>query len=59
MSRYVTDDDEWCAEAYMKTDYSKLTQADFEKVLKDYAVFRLLGGDLDQGDNGEEHADSQ
>jgi len=59
VSRYVTDDDEWCAEAYMKTDYSKLTQADFEKVLKDYAVFRLLGGDLDQGDNGEEHADSQ
>jgi type I restriction-modification system DNA methylase subunit len=35
--------DEWCAEAYMETDYSKLTQADFESVVKDYAIFKLLG----------------
>ena len=27
----------------METDYSGLTQADFEKVVKDYAVYRLLG----------------
>lgn len=60
VSRHVTEDDEWCAEAYMETDYSKLTQADFEKVLKDYAVYRLLGGGLgeEQSDGGE-NADSQ
>jgi type I restriction-modification system DNA methylase subunit len=39
----VTAADEWCAEAYMETDYSKLTQADFELVVKNYAMFRLFG----------------
>lgn len=34
--------DEWCAEAYIETDYSKLTQSDFEKVVQSYAIFRLL-----------------
>lgn len=28
--------DEWLCEAYMKTDYSALTEADFEKTVKDY-----------------------
>jgi 16S rRNA G966 N2-methylase RsmD len=40
----VTSEDEWCAEAYMDTDYSKLSRRDFEKVVRDYAVYRLLGG---------------
>lgn len=35
--------DEWCAEAYMETDYGKLTQKDFELVVKNYALFRLIG----------------
>jgi hypothetical protein len=39
----VTAADEWCAEAYMETDYSSLTQADFERVVKNYAMFRLFG----------------
>jgi len=39
----VTARDEWCAEAYMETDYSKLTQADFERVVQNYAIYRLLG----------------
>lgn len=39
----VSAEDEWCAEVYMKTDYSKITQADFEKVVQDYAIFKLLG----------------
>jgi len=38
----IAADDEWCAEAYMETDYSKITQADFESVVKKYAVFNLL-----------------
>jgi type I restriction enzyme M protein len=37
----VGPDDEWVAEAYMETDYSTLTQADFEKVLRDYALVSL------------------
>ncbi len=42
----VSHSDEWCAEAYMETDYSKITQDDFARVVKDYAVYRLLGGQL-------------
>jgi len=38
----VASDDEWCAEAYMETDYSSLSEADFEKTLRKYAIFRLL-----------------
>ncbi|MFF9334525.1 HsdM family class I SAM-dependent methyltransferase [Streptomyces albogriseolus] len=40
--REVTAEDEWCAEAYMETDYSQLSRADFEESLRKYAVFRLL-----------------
>lgn len=39
----VTAKDEWCAEAYMETDYSVLSQADFEAVVRSYAMFRLMG----------------
>jgi type I restriction-modification system DNA methylase subunit len=34
--------DEWCAEAYMETDYSTVTQSDFEKKLKEYVAFKFL-----------------
>nr|WP_281171098.1 N-6 DNA methylase [Alicyclobacillus contaminans] len=44
VTAYVTHEDEWCAEAYMETDYSKLTKADFEDTVKKYAMFKLLGG---------------
>lgn len=40
--QYVGAKDEWCAEAYMETDYSKISQADFEEVVRNYAVFKLL-----------------
>lgn len=33
--------DEWCAEAYMKTDYSHLTRSNFEKTIKDYSIFKI------------------
>lgn len=53
----VTPEDEWCAEAYMETDYSAITQEDFEKVVKDYAMFRLIGAggaanEIADDDNG-------
>ena len=38
----VGKEDEWCAEAYMKTDYSKLTEDDFIKTVKDYIAFQFL-----------------
>lgn len=46
----VGPDDEWCAEAYMETDYSVLTQTDFEKVVQSYALFKLFGQDGSHGD---------
>jgi type I restriction enzyme M protein len=38
----LREEDEWCAEAFMETDYSTLTNAEFEKELKKYAAFRIL-----------------
>jgi 16S rRNA G966 N2-methylase RsmD len=38
----VTHKDEWVAEAYMETDYSKLNQVDFEKKIKEYVAFKFL-----------------
>lgn len=37
----VSANDEWCAEAYMETDYSELTQEDFEKTVKDFLMFKI------------------
>ncbi|BBT82276.1 hypothetical protein WP8S18E11_39420 [Aeromonas veronii] len=48
VTQMVTASDEWCAEAYMETDYSLLTQADFEKVVQSYALFKLFGQDRSQ-----------
>lgn len=38
--------DEWCAEAYMETDYSTLTDDDFIKSIKEYSAFKMLNSDL-------------
>ncbi len=44
VTQYVTADDEWIAEAYLETDYATLTMDDFQEVVKNYAVFKLLNG---------------
>jgi type I restriction-modification system DNA methylase subunit len=44
VKRCVTHADEWVAEAYLETDYSKLNQADFEKKIKEYVSFKFLNG---------------
>jgi type I restriction enzyme M protein len=49
--RAVGPEDEWCAEAYMETDYSKLTPAHFETVVRDYAIYLLLGGECPKGED--------
>lgn len=53
VSRKVTATDEWCAEAYMETDYSTLTQEDFEREVRKYVAFRVMtenDGPLESGD---------
>ena len=42
----VTGDDEWLCEAYMKTDYSKLTQEDFQKTINEYLAYLVKKGDI-------------
>jgi hypothetical protein len=39
----VTAGDEWCAEAYMETDYSKIDQNAFERTVRDYAIYKVIG----------------
>jgi len=40
----ITHEDEWCAEAYMQTDYSNISKEDFENTVKNYLVFKLTNG---------------
>lgn len=37
----VSATDEWCAEAYMETDYSKLSKDDFMNTLKEYIAYNV------------------
>ncbi|MBQ8913188.1 MAG: N-6 DNA methylase [Lachnospiraceae bacterium] len=39
--RCVSYEDEWLCEAYMKTDFSKLTDHDFEKTILDYIAYEV------------------
>ncbi len=41
----VTYKDEWLCEAYMKTDYSKVTQKDFQDTLNDYLAYLIRNGE--------------
>ena len=41
LSKKVDENDEWCVEAYMETDYSKITEVSFEEELRNYAVFKI------------------
>lgn len=42
----VSGDDEWLCEAYMKTDYSKLSEANFQKTLNDYIAYLVKEGKI-------------
>ncbi len=39
--RAVTAPDEWCAEAYMETDYTTIRKEDFEQALREYVAFQV------------------
>ncbi|MDD9803039.1 MAG: N-6 DNA methylase [Deltaproteobacteria bacterium] len=38
----VSAQDEWCAEAFIETDYAKLTESDFAEALKKFTAYRFL-----------------
>lgn len=42
IKKEITVDDEWLAEAYLETDYSTITQNDFERKIKEYISFKIL-----------------
>ena len=42
--RAVAHGDEWLCEAYMKTDYSQLSQEDFQKTVNDYLAYLVKAG---------------
>jgi type I restriction-modification system DNA methylase subunit len=42
----VTKDDEWCAEAYLETDYKKLSQEIFIENIKKYISYKLSNQNL-------------
>lgn len=42
----VSGEDEWLCEAYMKTDYSKLTQDDFQQTLNNYLAYLMKEGKI-------------
>jgi hypothetical protein len=41
--REVDADNEWCAEAYLETDYAALNQDDFKRFVQSYFVYKLVG----------------
>jgi type I restriction enzyme M protein len=38
----ITAEDEWCAEAYMETDYNIISKEDFIKSIKDFVLFQEI-----------------
>lgn len=46
INKEVTSNDEWLAEAYIKTDYSTLCDSDFQNALNDYLSFLIKMGDV-------------
>ena len=42
----VSGEDEWLCEAYMKTDYSKLCEADFQQTLNNYLAYQMKEGKI-------------
>lgn len=42
VKKNVSAHDEWCAEAYMITDFSKISESDFINEIKKYVAFKVL-----------------
>lgn len=48
----VNSDDEWLCEAYMKTDYTKLTQDAFQRTLNNYLSYLVKEGNVYESNGG-------
>lgn len=46
VNKEVTYKDEWLAEAYMETDYSKLNQNDFQRTINNYLSYLVKKGEI-------------
>ena len=46
ITKCVSEEDEWCAEAYMETDYSSLCDEDFIQKIREYAAFLVQSEDF-------------
>ena len=44
----VSGDDEWLCEAYMKTDYTKLNEQDFQKTINNYLSYMIKEGKINE-----------
>ena len=40
----ICEDDEWLIEAYMKTDYSTLSEKDFSQTIRDFYAYKIKNG---------------
>ena len=47
VTKKVTANDEWLAEAYMKTDYTKLSEQDFQRTINNYLSYLVKEGKVD------------
>lgn len=54
--KQVSAADEWCAEAYMETDYSVLDQHAFDEAVRTYVGYRLLGAQEEHEEASEDQA---
>jgi type I restriction-modification system DNA methylase subunit len=52
--REVDENDEWCAEAYLETNYNALTRQDFAALVREYAIFDAVTATESQGDEDDE-----
>jgi len=41
VNKVIGAEDEWCAEAYMETDYSTLSEKDFEQTILDFIAYKV------------------
>lgn len=60
VTKQVGPDDEWCAEAYLETDYATLSRSEFEQEVKKYLVFHVMnssGGAVDAIEGSETDGD--
>ena len=46
ITKRVTAEDEWLAEAYMETNFELLTEYDFQATINDYVSFLVKRGDI-------------